>query len=415
MKLNVPILLLLLALPALADGGNGIAAAENNVNAQYTVERVEMPQVDREKLSKPLREELDRLVGQKFDQAHVEKLSKRVRDELRASSVQTKVTRGEQDKHVRVHFEPERRKLDKDPDVTKLAYHSKQGFTGGLEAGFDVHGTQVQFGIQSDADELLERFAGLNTRVSRGIGPKVRLRFEFEAFHQQWNRATLETLELQPEVPGIYRERYNFQPTITVLAAPGLVLTGGVSFQQFQIQFPAARTEAANAVIGTLRYHRAWELAEESGQEFDAGYSLRAATRSFDSDFVYTRHVVNAGYMVRHGDHEVHVRALAGTANGRLPLFERFALGNTQTLRGWNKFDLAPVGGKRVAHGTVEYRYHDIQVYYDVGSVWDPKAPAVARHAAGVGVGSSDGSFLGVGFPIRGNRIEPLFILAMRF
>ena len=41
--------------------------------------------------------------------------------------------------------------------------------------------------------------------------------------------------------------------------------------------------------------------------------------------------------------------------NGRAPLFERFTLGDSRTLRGWSKFDVAPVGGSRVAHGSLEY------------------------------------------------------------
>ena len=32
------------------------------------------------------------------------------------------------------------------------------------------------------------------------------------------------------------------------------------------------------------------------------------------------------------------------------PLFERFSLGNTYTLRGWNKFDVAPLGGALADH-----------------------------------------------------------------
>ena len=34
---------------------------------------------------------------------------------------------------------------------------------------------------------------------------------------------------------------------------------------------------------------------------------------------------------------------MAGVLTGTAPLFERFSLGNTTTLRGWNKYDLAPL------------------------------------------------------------------------
>ena len=38
----------------------------------------------------------------------------------------------------------------------------------------------------------------------------------------------------------------------------------------------------------------------------------------------------------------------AGFITGRAPLFERFVLGNGTTLRGWNKFQLDPLGGSRM-------------------------------------------------------------------
>ena len=45
----------------------------------------------------------------------------------------------------------------------------------------------------------------------------------------------------------------------------------------------------------TLRYRRRW-ASDASRQEVDAGYGLRAATRSFGSDYVYNRHAMTAEY-----------------------------------------------------------------------------------------------------------------------
>ena len=58
----------------------------------------------------------------------------------------------------------------------------------------------------------------------------------------------------------------------------------------------------------------------------------------------------------------------AGITTGRAPLFERFVLGNSSTLRGWNKYDLDPLGGNRMVHNSVEYRYGAFQVFYDTGA-----------------------------------------------
>ena len=46
-------------------------------------------------------------------------------------------------------------------------------------------------------------------------------------------------------------------------------------------------------------------------------------------------------------------------------------LGNSSTLRGWNKYDLDPLGGNRLVYGSVTYGYHIMRVFYDTGSVWD--------------------------------------------
>ena len=106
--------------------------------------------------------------------------------------------------------------------------------------------------------------------------------------------------------------------------------------------------------------------------------------------------------------------AAAGVMDGRAPLFDRFVLGNSSTLRGWNKFDLDPLGGNRMLHNTVEYRYRVFQAFYDTGSVWDRGRAAVPRH--GVGVGLRQGSFsLAVAVPVKEGRIEPIFMVGMNY
>ncbi len=104
----------------------------------------------------------------------------------------------------------------------------------------------------------------------------------------------------------------------------------------------------------------------------------------------------------------------AGMATGRAPLFERFVLGNSSTLRGWNKYDLDPIGGNRVVHNSVEYRYGPFQVFYDTGSIWDQGDISLIRHSAGVGL--RHGVFsLAIAFPIREGRIDPMVMVGMNY
>ena len=54
-------------------------------------------------------------------------------------------------------------------------------------------------------------------------------------------------------------------------------------------------------------------------------------------------------------------------------------------LRGWNKYDLDPLGGSRVAHNSLDYRYGIFEAFYDAGAIWDPGQDIVARHSGGRG------------------------------
>src|SRR5262249_37154069 len=113
---------------------------------------------------------------------------------------------------------------------------------------------------------------------------------------------------------------------------------------------------------------------------------------------------------------------LGGMVNGNAPIYDRFALGNSLTLRGWNKYALAPLGASRIAHGSVEYRYRMFEAFYDVGSIWDrpqPQqiaavTPSGTKHSVGVGI-RKDVLQLAVAFPLKYGRIDPVFLAGVNF
>jgi len=102
-------------------------------------------------------------------------------------------------------------------------------------------------------------------------------------------------------------------------------------------------------------------------------------------------------------------------------------------LRGWNKFDVAPLGGNRVAHATLQYgfggpeirtfkwegqqgRIHAaFHIFYDTGAVGDSGTPLKARHSVGFGFGPAGSFFMDIGFPIRSSRVHPAFMVGFRF
>jgi outer membrane protein assembly factor BamA len=98
-------------------------------------------------------------------------------------------------------------------------------------------------------------------------------------------------------------------------------------------------------------------------------------------------------------------------------LFERFVLGNTTTLRGYNKYDIAPLGGNRMAHGSLDYRHSWARVVYDVGTIYNRGQNAKVRHsiAGGFTSGGLTAFSLLVAFPLHQGRMEPIFIVGMNF
>jgi hypothetical protein len=389
----------------------GPRAADINVNSRYTVEgvviagegwRVDVDAKggtgDRRLLSPGLRRQVLSLVGEKLDPRQLDELARRLLRELHARAVTQRVLRGARPEYVQVLFELKSRPTRFDVSLPKFLFHSGQGWTGAVEGTLTAGQHGFTFGVVRDGDELPSRYTGLVARYeNRQLSTsRVGLRFEYASFHEQGDCA-----------------RQSFQPELRFVLAKPLTLTVGTGFQRLSSPSEAAHTETVGALVATLRYHRRLEGSEVQ-QELDAGYSLRAATRILASDYAYSRHRVEFRYILTRGRHVLLESAAAGVVDGCAPLFDRFVLGNSSTLRGWNKFDLDPLGGNRMLHNTVEYRYRVFQAFYDTGSVWDRGRPAVPRH--GVGVGLHQGSFsLAVAVPVKEGHIEPIFMVGMNY
>lgn len=384
----------------------------DNVNSRYTVESVQVVPDGNSRLSPGLRQDLQKLVGGKFDPVALASLSGRIRRELNARMVLHRLARGAEPNHIKVVFEIVQRKSF-ELSATHLAYESRQGLSGALEATFHRGSHSVAAAVVSDTDELLERFTGYRLRYDRVTLGTSRFAFgmDLESYHDQWDESTQSHAAAEPGL--LYRTRMNLQPAVTFRIARGLTFNSGVSLQHFETQFPAARTEAANSLVNTLRYRRSWE-ASDASQTLDAAYSLRAATRILDSDYVYARHLVSARYEWRTRRSGVKLRGMAGSIAGQAPLFERFALGDSTTLRGWNKYDLTPLGGNRMAYASAEYSYRMLHGFYDTGAVWNLGQTADVKHALGGGVHSGN-LYFSVGFPVGVGRMQPIFLMAMNF
>jgi hypothetical protein len=409
-----------LFLAAAGTAWNREPAQDVNVNSRYTIEAVEVGAKYESKLSPGLKTDLNKMVGEKFNQAAVDRLGERLRKELRGYQVVQKVLRGAKPETVKVVFEILRKKLDQDLVVPRLVYHSRQNWSFGADGHFRASGHHFSFGILTDNDERLERYSGIRGGYERETR-MVRAGFIVESYRAQWNGAVLTAVDAQNEVPGIYRTRLQVHPSIAIQPVEPLTVSFGVSIHRFEMQFPAARNELSNAFTTSLRLEERWENSTLGNYGVEGGYSLRAATNSLDSDFIYTRHAFDGRWWIERNKDAVTVSFTGGVLGGRAPLFERFVLGNSTTLRGYNKYDVAPLGGNRLAHGSVDYVHRFLRFVYDVGAVWDDGSAPQVRHSLAVGFSTrprsviQDSVSLLVAFPLKRGRIEPMFIVGMNF
>ncbi|MCU1335150.1 MAG: hypothetical protein JWO19_731 [Bryobacterales bacterium] len=389
-------------------------AGPTNVNTRFIVESVNVSGRGSPKLSDPLRSELNQVVGQKFDPPLLQRLADHIKQELHVPDVRMHVAKGGMPDHVIVNFEigAEREKRF-DLDLARFLYHSKQGWSGQGHAVVNIHENAFSFGMISDGDRLSERYAGIQAGYERRhVGTdRLQLRFDFSSYHEQWNRASLLVA-----APGdIYRTRTHFSPMANIVILEPLELSFGVDFARYRLSLPVAKTESSNAVVTTLRYHQRWGSGKDEGEhDLRASYSLRAGTHFLESDPVFARHQAEARYRFRRGHQDLSVGFLAGRISGRAPLFERFVLGNAETLRGWNKFDLDPLGASHVAHGSIDYSYRGLLVFYDTGAVWD--RPEEREQKQSLGLGCRKGGFqLAVAFPVKSGAVNPVFYAGMNF
>lgn len=412
------------------------AKSEDNVNSRYIVERVEIQGFDESKLSQSIRDEIKKLIGEKLDQDKANQIQHRLEDELRPShNVARRVAKGTDRQHIVVVYE-----IHKVPWIPFVAeplghalYHSKENFSLAFNGNIlDNNSARFYVGLVNDQDQLIERFAGFNLGVEarRIWTDRLGLGLRYARYHNRWQSATV-----LADRNTVYRERSAFDPTITFAFDPRVRLTAGVSLSELQIQYPVIHDRKANAAVASLDFQNVWGNSNTHKHTVQANYGFRAGNHSLVSDFIYTRHLAGARYLCDDNRNQLLVKFAVGTISGNAPLFERFSLGDSSTLRGWNKFDIAPLGGNRMAQGTVQYgfqlwggqvkkKHFQVQtdpfgfhVFYDAGAVGDRGLPIKTRHSVGFGIGSNDqtGFFMDLAFPIRSTHVVPMFMMGFRF
>jgi hypothetical protein len=392
--------------------------AGTNVNSRYQVESVSIVGVAEAKVSQALRDDMQKLVGAKYDPEAADQLAHRMRQELHGYSVTVKVKRGEHHDAVKVVFEAER--IHEPSFSIKLApflYSTKDGFSGALVPGGETHHNYFSAGVVSSADELLERNTGVMLRYEhRKVGTSMlQVGVEYDYFWPDFQPETEAALAVSPWVPGTYETREVFAPSVSFLPIPDIKLTFGASFQTLAMEQPTLHDEAAHAFTFGAQFRRKIGRRHGLRHSIAADYLVRKATKTLESDFLYTRQFVSGDYTLSTRHQDFMFSFQGGHIDGVAPLFDRFTIGNTATLRGWDKFDVAPLGGTRLLYGSLEYRYEPFQLFYDFGKVWDPGQVVEWKHSVGLGLAWKNGFFMSLGVPLKYHDITPVFMIGFRY
>jgi hypothetical protein len=204
------------------------------------------------------------------------------------------------------------------------------------------------------------------------------------------------------------------EPAVTFAFTPHVRLAAGASVAELQPLPESTLTQRANAGFAVIGFERTWRGESGDRQSVDAAFQWRAGLTALGSDLAYRRSVGHARYEFRRGPSMVIADFRAGRITGRAPLFERFSLGDSMTLRGWSKFAIAPVGADRMVHQSVEYRYRAFAYFFDAGSVWRSGGDALVRLSTGVGF-HGEHAFVTLGVPLNADDVEVAFIMGVRF
>ena len=393
---------------------------DENVNERYIVEQADITGVPEAELTQALRDDLRALVGKRLDSGDADRFQERLRTDLPRYDVSRKMRRGSEVGRIRLVYEARKKELPSwlrfEPLRLNTVYHSDQGW--GTYTPLSIGARTVRFTANfalANAEDSVEEYSGVGLRFeTRKLGTRrLGASLEWSWFEQDWRRATLDALPLTPEIPRPYDTRTTVTPLVKFAVTPDLSVAAGVSISELEPLAPAIDSQMANAAVASIDFDRQWEDGSDATHRAVASFGVRAGSRQLESDLAYTRYLVDGSYRFDFGRHHVQATAMGGGITGHPPLFERFALGDSMTLRGWDKYEITPVGGDRMIYSSIEYRYTGLALFLDIGSVWDANTTRQVRVSTGLGFHAGP-AFLVVGFPLNTDNLTAVVALGLR-
>jgi len=371
----------------------------HNINAKYLVESIKLEDENHNELVKPkisdeLLADIQKMVGHPVDDTEADMIRDRLATELKNKHVRRSVAKGEMPDHVRIVYQaPSENSIG--GTFNAAGYHSRQKFSGTVSGTYTRLGYMgVRVDASNDADKLIERFAGY--KYGAWIEHKrLRLEGKYSSYRAQWSNDTLYAdAHSAAGSPTLYRLRDTIEPTLKVTITPKVHATFGYLNSLLQMQSPVLHFETVRTVTGNLDY--SFSTSSSKTHQFSGSYDIHVAGDVLGGAQSYTRHRFDQSYSFSPNskDHPSFKEILdqsrldfsisLGRITGSAPMFERFSLGNSQTLTGWSKYEIAPLGADRMAYASMAFRHKYAEVHYNAGALWDEAQPIVLRNSIGV-------------------------------
>ncbi len=410
-------LLLLTALPAAAQDSK---QPDPNVNLKYVIETAVirwLPASERRRFD----DDLQALAGRRADSDEVHAFETRLREALPEYVISRRTARGTEPGRIRLIFEVRKadwaRWLRFEAQDLNLIYHSDQGWGSKLPLSISSGDVLISPIFAIDVgDELIEEYGGFGLRIeSRRLGTeRLGFLFDWSTYDQTWRNATVDALALNPGVPALYSNRMTVAPVLKFAITRQVSVDGGVRITELDPLEDGGESRMANAALFAVSFSERPRETTGPRQWVEGSFTVRAGLPSLESDFDYRRYFVQGRYTHGRGRQVIVLSGNAGRIEGEAPLFERFTLGDSRTLRGWDKYDIGPLGGSRVAYGSLEYRYRAFGTFVDAGSVWDQGGARKLRVSTGLTFHTGP-VFMTVGFPVNTDELRAVFTMGVRF
>ncbi len=393
---------------------------DDNVNARYIVEEALITGLPEEELTQALRDDVRGLVGKRLDSGEAERFQERLESGLPGYDFLRRIRRGSEVGRIRLVYEARKKELPGwvrfIPLQSNALFHSEQGWGSYLDLGIGTQNIRFTPIVAIDnADDLVEEYSGYGLRFeTRKLGtPRLGASLEWSWFDQDWRAATLDALAVTSGIPPPYETRATITPLLKFAFSPDVSLAAGVSISELEPLTPATTSQMANAAVASIEFNRRWADGSNARHQAQGSFGVRAGSGKLESDLAYKRYLGQGSYRFNFGRHHVQATGMAGGITGDAPLFERFTLGDSRTLRGWDKYDIAPAGADRMIYSSIEYRYTGLALFLDIGSVWDEHTERQVRVSTGFGFHAGPAFFV-VGFPLNTDNLSAVFTMGLR-